>query len=115
MPAPPVLEISREEGRATLSCSGEFDASAMDALLSCGAVMGSVGEPRGIVDLTRVDYIDISCLRTILSVSESLSRRMASVEVLIGEGQPARLLRTSLIGRGLVPGANGTIAFNPAG
>lgn len=88
----PVAHVSRTDGEVVCRLGGEFDIGTVDALRDALAHAGSLGEPRVVVDLSDVTFMDTSGLQTLLEFREILGGQGRWLRTRRAQPQVARLL-----------------------
>jgi anti-sigma B factor antagonist len=95
-----VIRAYEESDRYVLVLSGELDMSGVAAFESAAVRLCELGAGEVLVDITKIDFIDSTGLRAILTVKAACEQRGCHFSMSHGSGQPERLFElTRLVER----------------
>jgi anti-sigma B factor antagonist len=95
-----VIRAYEESDRYVLVLSGELDISSVAAFESAAVRLCGLGADEVLIDITKIDFIDSSGLRAILTVKAACEERGCRFSMSHGSGQAEKLFEvTRLVDR----------------
>ena len=88
------VDVARQPGRAVVVAAGEIDASVIQIFREALRTAIAFEEPKVLVDLTQVEYMDSGVIYALLDVWNALGRRPDALQLNVGLNTAARIVQT---------------------
>jgi anti-sigma B factor antagonist len=88
-------EIRDEDGATVVLLAGELDISSAGALREVLVLPEVVNTSNVRVDLTKVEFLDSSCIGVLVSACKRIAASGGTLSVACGQGEPRRALEVS--------------------